>query len=90
MSMLVLFLLNHIQSDVSPSLNPIFQPTAQPKVDAVYTTSAYLGSPRGCCNSLNNLRCYAVTAEVAGSSPVVPAINPLKHTGLWRLIKSLV
>ena len=29
-----------------------------------------------------------VTAEVAGSSPVVPAINPKKIKALWRVAKS--
>jgi hypothetical protein len=29
-----------------------------------------------------------VTAEVAGSSPVVPAINQKKTKGLWQVAKS--
>jgi hypothetical protein len=48
------------------------------------TTSAYFGSPRGfvsCCNTYSG---WTVTAEVAGSSPVVPA-NFFKYLqGIWQ------
>ena len=38
-------------------------------------STTYLGSPRGLVSRCKTYRCGAVTAEVAGSSPVVPAIN---------------
>src|ERR1017187_4923222 len=41
-------------------------------------TSAYLGSPRGLVSRCKTYRGSPVTAEVAGSSPVVPAISQLK------------
>jgi len=52
----------------------ILNPQPNPQNAMSCTTSAYFGSPRGvvsCCKSYPG---KTVTAEAAGSSPVVPAI----------------
>ena len=58
-----------------PARWQILNPQPNPQNATSYATSAYFGSPRGlvsCCKTYSH---SAVTAEAAGSSPVVPAIH---------------
>jgi hypothetical protein len=55
-------------------LRQVFQPTAQPTFPAALPDFRVLWQSPRSCKSFETYRAGAVTAEVAGSSPVVPAI----------------
>jgi hypothetical protein len=64
----------------------IADPQPDPQFLRSCTTSALLGSPRGGCKSFRTWSGSAVTAEVAGSSPVVPAIHSKRVTERMDLV----
>src|SRR5713226_5222027 len=57
-----------------PARCQILNPQPNPQNAMSYTTSAYFGSPRGLVSCCKTYPCKTVTAEVASSSLVVPAI----------------
>src|ERR1017187_3600096 len=62
-------------------LNP--QPNPQNLLSC--PTSAYLGSPRGLVSRCKTYRGSAVTAEVAGSSPVVLTTHSKGFSSVWQV-----
>src|SRR5713226_9176141 len=65
-----------------PARCQILNPQPNPQNAMSYTTSAYFGSPRGLVSCCKTYPSKTVTAEVASSSLVVPAIllNGLQRT----------
>src|SRR5712692_2510304 len=64
-----------------PARCQILNPQPNPQTAMSYTTSAYFGSPRGLVSCCKTYPSKTVTAEVASSSLVVPAISFQRVTG---------